>query len=141
MKSAIPTALVALCLAGCASAGLSSDEPDDVFSDVFNGVPKERSDRIAATLAGRPLGDARNPVRVSMPVGERAYLSRLRCANGAAPDFQRQGSTGIGPYGQVLDVYDVRCSGSEPANSLVYMDMYHPTHIETAAPPGFTLVP
>ena len=83
-----------------------------------------------------PLGSERNPVRVEMPRGQRAYLAALRCADGATPSFERGGSTGVGPYGYMLDVYAVTCPGKEPVS--VYMDMYH-DQPETQPVPGFTI--
>lgn len=98
----------------------------------------ELSRRIEAA-AGHPLGSERNPVRVSMVAGERNYLARLRCSDGAAPAFQRIGSMAATVYGSIMDGYDVVCAQGQPAKSMIYMDMYHPEHRETAAPPGFTL--
>ncbi len=86
------------------------------------------------------LGSQQNPVQVNMPPGERAYLSRLRCSDGAAPTFTRMGSSDGGGDGHILDVYAVRCAAGEPRESEIWMDMYHPTHNERRAPPGFTLV-
>jgi hypothetical protein len=86
------------------------------------------------------LGSERNPVRASMPSGQRAYLARLRCADGSKPDFARQGSFGVGVYGNIIDAYEVRCDGSEPASSRIFMDMYHRGYVEKAAVAGFTIV-
>ena len=134
---AIPL-LIALGLSVAACAGGTSSG-DDPFAEMFSGVPAGRSDAIAARIAHHPFGSAENPIRVNMPPGERDYLSRLRCADGRTPTFQRVGSMGIGPYGQVIDGYQVDCPGSAPASSLLHMDMYHPTHVETEAPQGFTI--
>lgn len=84
-----------------------------------------------------PLGSRENPVRVNMPPGERGYLWKLRCPDGQRPRFERAGSVGIGPYGNILDLYPVRCNGQEPVE--VYMDMYFPEN-ETRPLPGFTIV-
>lgn len=40
-----------------------------------------------AKVKGFPLGSDGNPVRAEGAAGQRAYLSRLRCANGQAPAF------------------------------------------------------
>ena len=133
-------ALPALFALGLLTAGCASGPTGDPFAEVFGGVPADRAAAIASRIADEPFGSAENPVRVNMPVGERAYLARLRCANGQAPAFERIGSFGLGPYGQVLDGYQVDCAGSTPASSVIYLDMYHPTHIETNAPAGFTIV-
>jgi hypothetical protein len=84
-----------------------------------------------------PLGSEKNPVRVNMPAGERYYLGRLRCADGAAPTFNRSGSTGVGPFGYILDLYAVKCPG-KPAVQ-VYMDMYH-DQPEVRPVPGFGVI-
>lgn len=98
-------------------------------------------ERIAKASAF-PLGSKDNPVRVNMPQGEHSYLLRLRCSNNKAPRYERIGSFGVGVFGAIIDGYDVVCTGrGEPKKSLIYMDMYHPAHDETAAPEGFTLEP
>lgn len=75
-----------------------------------------------------------------MPTGERGYLARLRCSNGQMPEFERRGSVGTGPFGNILDLYNVRCTAGTPAQSEVYMDMYFGEYVETRAVPGFTIV-
>ena len=87
-----------------------------------------------------PLGARGNPVRVDGPSGEHAYLSRLRCLEGDAPLFERLGSVGEGPYGRILDIYEVRCVVGERSAD-VYMDMYHPNDHWDIPVPGFTIVP
>ena len=136
MKPAGLLSILALGVTGCAS----SDIGDDPFAEMFSGVPAERADRIAEGLSTYPLGSPQNPIRVNMPAGQRAYLSRLRCADGQIPKYERLGSDGIGPYGQIIDTYKVDCAGSTPATGVLSLDMYHPTHIETEAAPGFTIV-
>jgi hypothetical protein len=89
-----------------------------------------------AAINAEPLGSKGNPVRVHMPRGQHAYLSRLICANGATPQFRRVGNFGLGVYGTIIDGYDVDCAGTK---HLVYMDMYHPDYIEPRAVPGFTI--
>lgn len=84
-----------------------------------------------------PLGSAKNPVRTTMPQGQRLYLSRLRCSDGKAPQFYRQGNVGPGPFGNIVDLYKVSCPGAEPLESDVYMDMYHGGFIESRIVPGF----
>jgi len=124
-----------LALAGCAT------EPSGGLLDLMYGSTPAEADRTAARLASHPLGSAANPVRVHMPEGQRAYLARLRCSDGRAPAFQRIGNTGLGPYGSIVDAYEVTCADAKPARSEIHLDMYHPQHVETAAPPGFTIVP
>lgn len=103
-----------------------------------DGAELER--RIAAAAA-HPLGSQHNPVRAAMPPGQRAYLRRLRCSDGTAPDFDRVGNFGIGVYGNIVDGYRLRCAGAEPAEVTVYMDMYHRGHVEERPVPGFTILP
>ena len=95
----------------------------------------------ASAAAGKdkhPLGSERNPVKVEMPQGERAYLDRLRCPDGSAPAYERQGSGGPAPDGDIVDFYAVTCPGAEPVT--VVMDMYHRDR-EDRPVPGFTIVP
>jgi len=85
------------------------------------------------------LGTKRNPVRAFRLGGQREYLNRLRCPiDGKAPNFDRMGSFGAGPYETIIDGYDVRCRGEEPVT--VYMDMHFYNHYETEAVPGFAIV-
>lgn len=72
-----------------------------------------------------------------MPGGQRAYMERLKCSDGTRPKFTRVGSFGKGPHGNILDGYDVKCGAGEPVR--VYMDMYHPGHVEKEAVPGFMI--
>jgi hypothetical protein len=78
-------------------------------------------------------------VRVGGPAGERAYLARLRCEDGRYPEFEREGSAGIGPWGYILDVYSVNCASGQKAS--VFMDMYHSRHQENRSVAGFTIEP
>ncbi len=87
-----------------------------------------------------PFGSAKNPVRASTPWGQRAYLDRLRCANGTAPSYIRGGSVGESPYGNIMDVYNVYCGASAPRKVQIYMDMYHKGHVEPASVQGFTVL-
>ncbi|MGE0741534.1 MAG: hypothetical protein AB7O98_09345 [Hyphomonadaceae bacterium] len=129
---------VSAALGACASAG-----GEDELGDLLAGgrAPPARLERLVAEAARHPLGSRENPIRVNMPAGERAYLSRLRCSDGGAPAYERQGNGGAGAFGSIVDIYLVRCLGGEPRQTTIWMDMYHPQHNETAAPPGFTLSP
>lgn len=137
MRSIVILAAV-LAVAGCAS-GQDSDTSD--FLAMMGGVGPAEAARIATRLADKPLGSAGNPVRAYMPEGQRAYLARMRCSNGRAPTFNRIGNMGPGPYGSIIDAYQVDCAGASPASSVVHLDMYHPGYSEAAAVPGFTIVP
>ena len=83
------------------------------------------------------LGSKTNPVRCKGPQGERAYLNRLRCTDEKAPEYHRIGSFEAGPYGNILDGYNVKCEDKDPVT--IFMDMYH-NHIEKEPVPGFTIV-
>ncbi len=135
MRSLIP--LVSLALAACTTAG-SGDDIADMFAPV--SAEKVRSVEAKADAAGIPLGNEQNPVRTNMPEGERAYLERLRCSDGNAPAFERAGSVGEGPYGKIMDLYQLKCLSGQPATASVYMDMYH-DHVENRPIPGFSITP
>ncbi|TAJ64632.1 hypothetical protein [Brevundimonas sp.] len=138
MRRTVWMMAVLLGAAGCASA------PETDMSDLgfdMGRVSQAESARLAARFADKPLGSVQNPVRADMPAGQQAYLRRLRCSDGRAPGFGRIGSFGAGPYGSIIDGYSVSCGGSSPAQSEIYMDMYHAGHVEAAAVPGFTIVP
>lgn len=143
-------ALAVSLIAGCASTGGNA-----------NGtLQKEETSAAAPEGAGLSREAA---LEVCKPGGERAYLDRLRCANGSAPSYDRLGSVGPRnpateadgdemleqidpdrplPAGQTdfhtLDLYEVVCPGR---TYQIFMDMYH-CHQPTPdlAPPGLTLV-
>ena len=147
MKHLITAALVLL--AGCASV----DQPAKPDAQSQEEVPEGSIEALMAALGGgsakrtlsdaeiakHPLGSAKNPVRVGGPAGERAYLARLRCEDGRYPEFEREGSTGLGPYGYIMDIYSVNCASGQKAS--VFMDMYHSTIQEDRPVPGFTIEP
>lgn len=133
--------LAAMAAALAAGAGLPAAAQDEV--DIFGfKVPGGRAlEALIAKAQAHPLGSENNPVRADMPGGQRAYLARLRCADGKRPDFFRVGSFGMGPYERIIDGYEVTCKDSAPAKTMIYMDMYHPGHREPAAVEGFTIEP
>ncbi len=100
--------------------------------------PAPRSNRPAAQPEA-PLGSETNPVKCQQPVGQRAYLSRLRGPDGKPPRYRRIGNVGAGVHGNVVDLYEVTCGSNTTVQ--IYMDMYHHGHIETNAVPGYTIVP
>lgn len=138
MRTVVLGAMLAL-LAGCAtSSEITKDDPLDLFSGGRMQGPSLQ--KAIAEAAKHPLGSQRNPIRVNMPPGQREYLSRLRCSDGKPPLFERVGNFGAGVFGSIIDGYRVVCPTGQPRESLIFMDMYHPTHTETQAPPGFTIV-
>jgi len=124
-----------------AGAAAGDDTLDDLADLLGSGRLKgSRLEAAIGEASRHPLGSKENPVRVSMPQGQHAYLRRLRCADDKAPKFERIGNFGPGVFGSIIDGYQVTCGDdAEPQASMIYMDMYHPDHVETAAPPGFTL--
>lgn len=135
---------IALLLGACASNSEDlSLSDDDFFEDIMSGGRFKGPALDAALKAaeGQPLGSEKNPVRADMPQGQRAYLDRLRCANGKPPAYQRAGNVGAGAFGSIVDLYVTRCDGSTPAQAEIYMDMYFPGHVEQRAVPGFLLTP
>ena len=105
-----------------------------------DGKQKEKEkgqDESSQKISG-VLGTKTNPVRCEDPKGERKYLNRLRCPDGKPPKHSRIGSFGLGPYGNILDGYRVKCEGRDEAT--IFMDMYHEGYVEKEAVPGFTIV-
>lgn len=133
----------ALLLGGCATPGGRSQ--DELSLDrALRGEPQvsgSELDRRLERAAAHPLGARENPVRAEGPPGQRAYLQRLRCSNGRAPSFSRIGNFGFGVFGNIIDGYRVSCGEAQPGEVQIFMDMYHPGHVEERAVPGFTIVP
>lgn len=123
-----------LILGGCATSA------EDDLADMFAPVSEKKAQELEAKAAAYGLGSEQSPVRSSGPAGEREYLERLRCSDGNAPAFERGGSVGEGPYGKIMDVYELKCLTGQPATASVYMDMYH-EHVEDRPVPGFTVKP
>lgn len=86
-----------------------------------------------------PLGSQENPVRVGGPEGQRNYLSRLVCDNNEQVSaYDRLGSSDIGPFGGVMDIYEVICDTDKGVvKHEVFLDMYHHTYTETRPAAGF----
>ncbi len=141
----------AISLSGCASTMASAvggqskaknSASDDAMLDAMlsgrSVTQGAELDKRIAEADKHPLGSDKNPVRVSGPMGQRGYLSSLRCENGKAPQFARVGNYGIGVFGNIVDGYDVTCPASAPAKTMVMMDMYHSGRTESRTIPGFT---
>lgn len=145
MRIALAAALAATVLAAPAAAqpqpGDRTISPEQMLRDL--GLGPDQDDLRAAIEAAQahPLGTVRNPVRVGGPDGERAYIARLRCADGNAPQVGERGSAGVGAFGTIVDVYPLDCGSAAPGRFDIVMDMYHAEHRETRAPTGFTIVP
>lgn len=114
--------------------GARTQRPEAMVPSLAPGQD-DLAEAIAAAQA-HPLGSAENPVRVGGPEGERAYLARLRCADGSAPQVGARAEAGVGAFGSVIAAYRVRCGAAETS---IAFDMYHEEHVETRAPAGFAL--
>ena len=114
--------------------------PRQTLEEMGLAPSEERVRRAVERAAGEPLGSERNPVRVSSPAGQRAYMARLRCADGTPPEVGQRHNAGEGPFGTIIDIYPLDCGDSAPGQVQLAMDMYHDDHVETNAPAGFTLV-
>lgn len=141
MTSHFRTGLMAatLLLAGCATMAPQNDERRTMSALGLPQLSQSAMDRRVAKAAAFPLGSKDNPVRADGALGQRAYLTRLRCSDGRAPTFERSGNLGAGVYGTIVDAYDVACADGTTAS--VIMDLYHAGHVEAAAIPGFTITP
>jgi hypothetical protein len=119
-----------------------AEEIDEMLARMMRMESAMQGEELEAALekaSHYPLGSEENPVRAASPVGQRAYLSHLRCPDWTRPAYTRSGNLGPGVYGNIVDAYRVTCMGQEPAT--VVMDMYHAGHVETRAVPGFAIEP
>jgi hypothetical protein len=146
MRKLLP-AFIALA-AGLATAASAQDKigartipPEQILAEMGLGVSDEAIEQAVAEAAQHPLGSASNPVRVGGPEGERAYIARLRCADGSRPKVGRRGSAGVGAFGTIVDLYPLDCGAAAPGRFELVMDMYHAEHRENRAPAGFTIDP
>lgn len=136
MRAVMTIIASGLALSGCATTSPSGGGTLGALlgQSVMRGGPLERA---IAEADRHPLGSAQNPVRADSPVGQQAYLRRLRCSDGTTPKFRRDGNIGVGAFGNIVDLYAVGC-GMGQARA-VYMDMYHSGYVERRAVPGFTI--
>ena len=115
--------------------------PEELLEALGLGTSDAELARAVAAADTHPLGTAANPVRVGGPEGERAYIARLRCADGSAPRVGPRGSAGVGAFGSIVDAYPLDCGAAAPGKVSLVMDMYHSEHAEDRAPPGFSIQP
>ncbi|HYJ29589.1 MAG TPA: hypothetical protein VEW25_04535 [Allosphingosinicella sp.] len=144
MRIALVLAATAFLAAAPAAAqpkpGDRTMSPEQMLRD-FGLAPDQDDLREALAAAeAHPLGTPENPVRVGGPDGERAYIARLRCADGNAPQIGPRANAGVGAFGTIVDVYPLDCGSAAPGRFQLVMDMYHEEHRESRAPAGFTLV-
>lgn len=116
--------------------GERTTSPSEMVAQLGNASPEDEMRRLIAAAEAHPLGTPENPVRVAGPDGERAYLARLRCADGSAPRIGARSGAGIGAFGSVVAGYEIACSGR--AERIVF-DMYQEEYVETRAPAGFSI--
>jgi hypothetical protein len=121
--------------------GARTISPEQLLAELGLGAPDEELERAVAEAAAHPLGTAANPIRVGGPQGERAYIARLRCADGSRPRIGQRGSAGVGAFGTIVDVYPLDCGAAGPGRFALVMDMYHEEHLEDRAPAGFAIDP
>jgi hypothetical protein len=115
-----------------------STSPEQLMRD--GGLSDDDGTEAAvAAAANKPLGTLENPVRVGGPEGERAYIARLRCADGSLPKVGPRGQGGVGAFGSTVDLYPLDCGAAAPGRFALLMDPYHEEHREDRAPAGFLL--
>jgi len=141
--------ILAAALLGLIAAPAAAQKPDAqqgqaVDLESLLGLQRPDPARVRAAIEAaeeHPLGSMQNPVRVGGPEGERAYMARLRCADGRPPRIGQRVNAGFGPFYMIVDVYPLDCGDAAPGRASLAMDMYHPEHREERAPPGFAIVP
>ena len=135
-------ALAALAVAAAAPAKPPREQSPaapDILAGVGSGNSDEELRRAIAAAAAHPLGSAENPIRTAGPEGTRAYIARLRCADGSSPRVGAGKEGGVGGYGSVLALYALDCGAASPGKVDLRVDIYHEENVETRAPAGFRL--
>ena len=140
------TLALALLLAPDAGAappalGQRNGAPEQLFSGIGEGTSDAALEAEIAAAAAHPLGSLANPIRIGGPEGERAYLARLRCADGSRPRLGARGDGGIGAFGSIVSLYPLDCGAAAPGRTSLMLDPYHEEHRENRAPPGFAIDP
>jgi len=118
--------------------GARTQSPEQLLGEMNRLSPEEEMRQQVEAADAHPLGTVENPVRVGGPEGEHAYLGRLRCADGSAPQIGTRRDAGVGAFGSVVGAYELACG---PQVSRIVFDIYHEENVETRAPAGFTLRP
>ena len=134
--------LAAALTASAASAQPPREEspaPRALLEGIGSGNSDAALEQAIAAAGAHPLGTLENPIRVAGPEGERAYLARLRCADGRAPAIGTKTAAGVGAYGSLVDAWPVDCGAAAPGKVSLVLDKYHEEHPEQAAPTGFTI--
>jgi hypothetical protein len=131
----------AAALAADPPLGKRTGAPEQLFAGIGEGTSDAALEAEIAAAAAFPLGSLKNPVRVGGPEGERAYVARLRCADGKPPRAGERRPGGIGAFGTLVEAVPLDCGAAGPARTELMMDMYHEEHVEDRAPAGFTIAP
>ena len=133
--------LAGLCGLLMFSPALAQDNQPRSLYAVFGvrepGLKGAELDAAVARAAVFPLGSDQNPAQAKGPVGQRAYLARLRCSNGKAPRVLGRMVGPPSPFNAVTDHYGPQCDRAKPVT--VSIDMYH-DWVEDRAVPGFTII-
>ncbi|HEX8262785.1 MAG TPA: hypothetical protein VF547_07920 [Allosphingosinicella sp.] len=132
-------AALAAAPAAAQKLGARTATPQQVLGDMAPADPMAEAERIAAAAAAHPLGSVANPVRVGGPQGARAYIARLRCADGTRPQVGARSTGAVGAYGTLTERYPLDCGAAAPGRVILAFDFYHEEHVETRPAPGFVL--
>ena len=136
---AIPLIAAAQAAPPAGKIGARNAAPEELFAGIGEGTSDAELERAVAAAAAHPLGSLANPVRVGGPEGARAYIARLRCADGSALKVAARGEGGVGAYGTVTERYSLDCDRAAPGRVDVILDVYHEEHKEDRAPAGFQI--
>jgi hypothetical protein len=138
----LPVLAAAALLAAPAAAqklGARTASPEQLLGQMAAADPEGEMEQIAAAAAAHPLGTLENPVRVGGPEGARAYIARLRCADGSRPKPGGHSPGAAGAYGSVTELYRLDCGAAAPGRVSLVIDLYHAEHVETRAATGFDI--
>lgn len=140
LSLALAAALIAAAPAAAQKIGERTAQPQEVLAALGSGLSDEAIARDIEAAAAHPLGTIENPVRVGGPEGERAYIARLRCGDGSAPQAGPRSAAGVGAFGSVVNRYRLDCGAAAPGTVDLVFDMYHDGHVETRPPAGLAIV-
>lgn len=135
----LSVAALAAAPAAAQKPGARTASPQQVLGEMAPLDPEAEAEQIAAAAAAHPLGSQENPVRVGGPQGARAYISRLRCADGSRPQVGPRSTGGVGAYGTLTERYSLDCGAAAPGRVALAFDFYHEEHVETRPAPGFAI--
>ena len=89
------------------------------------------------TIIAPELGTIANPVRSRGSQGAQEYIESLDCDNGAIPEYRHESTSDVGPHGNILDKYLMRCDGDTVVMFVIFVDPNH-DETETEAVNGFS---